>query len=88
MSNDFFKACAFADEEGNTSWVNYGGVFFDDGQDYEWIEDTHGLTQEQAKELARILNRRFSHTSFWYLYIPAINKTIQDFINTLKEEGV
>lgn len=53
----FFQPCAFADADGNVSWENYGGIWFDDGNEQEWIEDSRGLTEEQATSLAAWLNR-------------------------------
>ena len=50
----YFKASPFVDEEGNESWKNYGGVFFDDGYDYDWVEDQIGLTQKEAHDLLSI----------------------------------
>ena len=51
-----FSASAFVDEDGHYSWENYGGVFFFDGHDSDWIEDCRGLTMAEAEELASLLN--------------------------------
>ena len=81
MKQDYFYACPFVDEDGNESWKNYGGVFFFDGIDYEWIEDTIGLTQEEAEALSKILNETIKET-FWNLDWNIINKTIKHFTHT------
>ena len=51
-----FSASPFADENGDSSWENMGGVWFDDGELYEWIEDSRGLSEEEANDLASRLN--------------------------------
>jgi hypothetical protein len=78
---DYFFACPFADDDGYASWENYGGIFFDDGKDYGWIEDTIGLTQEEAEALSKILNETITET-FYNLDWNTINTTIKHFTHT------
>jgi len=53
----YFRACAFADDDGNVSWENYGGIWYENQEEHEWIEDSRGLTEEQATSLAEWLNK-------------------------------
>ncbi len=85
MTQDYFFACPFVDDDDAenpiSSWKNYGGIYYDDGTDHGWIEDSYGLTQQEAENLAKILNQTVEQT-FWFLPMEKINDIIKTFIHT------
>jgi hypothetical protein len=51
-----YTSSPFAGEDGAYSWENYGGIWFDDGDLHEWVEDSRGLSEKEAISLAYHLN--------------------------------
>jgi len=74
-----FYAAAFADDDGNYSWDNYGGIFYDDGTTSDWIEDDMGLTLEQAEFICRWLNM-FQYKRYEDIDPQAVKMFIQTIV--------
>jgi hypothetical protein len=89
MKQDYFKAWPFVNDDDAEnpvwSWDNYGGIYYDDGTDHGWIEDSHGLTKLEAESLAKILNESIDETLYVTGVLDKINNIIKTFINTQKK---
>lgn len=86
MKQDYFLACPFVNDDDAknpiSSWDNYGGIYYDDGNDHGWVEDSYGLTQQEAESLAKLLNESIHETLFVNGVLDKINNIIKTFIHT------
>jgi hypothetical protein len=53
---EYFHACPFVGEDDQADWKNYGGIWWDNDVQWDWAEDSRGLTEAQAKAAAAVLN--------------------------------
>ena len=45
---EYFHASPFVGEDDQADWKNYGGIWWDNDVQADWVEDGRGLTEKQA----------------------------------------
>jgi|TARA_R110000824_G_scaffold400182_1_gene607168 hypothetical protein len=53
---EYFHASPFVGEDDQADWKNYGGIWWDNDVQADWVEDGRGLTEKQATAAAAVLN--------------------------------